>query len=342
MAMFYDLSQRRVLIDAIISETIMSAYKTLIYSITNSRFILYDMKEKTQQVSEKYILDAITTVLSNYIAETDPYVLFNGLLDVLLEITGSEYGFIGEVFYTNEGSPFVKSYATTNIAWSKDTNRLYEDNKRKGMVFSRPNSLYGAVLTTGQLVISNQPSTDPRSGGLPKGHPPLNAFMGLPFYGGGKLLGMVGVANNENGYHKSIAEDLHPFLITCGNLIQAYRNNQKHELVVAELCKYKERFSLNKTPVLLGSGYELKKSPTSMTKNGKPVLLTKKELLLLEILVTSYNLPVSYLSIEKHVWNGVITGDSSLRSLVRRLRLKLPELSIKVSPGIGYMLILTE
>jgi transcriptional regulator with GAF, ATPase, and Fis domain len=300
------------------------------------------MKDKTQRVSEKYILDAITTVLSNYIAETDPYVLFNGLLDVLLEITGSEYGFIGEVFYTNEGSPFVKSYATTNIAWSKETNRLYEENKKKGMVFSRPNSLYGAVLTTGQLVISNQPATDPRSGGLPKGHPPLNTFMGLPFYGGGKLLGMVGVANNKNGYHKSIVECLHPFLITCGNLIQAYRNNQKHELVVEELNKYKERFSLSESEVILGSGYKFSKSPINISRHGKPVLLTKKELLLIEILVAAYNQPVSYLTIEEHVWSGVITGESSLRSLVRRLRLKLPELSIKTSPGIGYILIISD
>jgi len=177
------------------------------------------MTSSNPQVSEKQLLNAITTVLSHYITETDPYILFNGLLDTLLDITHSEYGFIGEIFYTQEKQPFVKSYATTNIAWNEETRALYDETKLKGMLFSRFDSLYGAVLKTGQLVISNQPATDPRRCGLPQGHPPLNAFMGIPFYGGGELLGMVGIANRKKGYQQGLAESLQPFLITCGNLI---------------------------------------------------------------------------------------------------------------------------
>jgi len=59
------------------------------------------------QLSEKQLLNAITSVLSRYITETDPYILFNGLLDKLLEITESEYGFIGEVFFSTEKVPFI-------------------------------------------------------------------------------------------------------------------------------------------------------------------------------------------------------------------------------------------
>ncbi len=181
------------------------------------------MKQQMLQISEKELLNAITTVLSQYITETDPYILFNGLLEILLEMTDSEYGFIGEVFYTEENKPFIKSYATSNIAWSEKTRELYDKTKRKGMIFSKIDSLYGSVLKTGQLVISNNPAVDPRRFGLPEGHPPLNSFMGIPFYGGGKLLGCVGIANRENGYHKTLAESLQPFLITCGNLIQAIK-----------------------------------------------------------------------------------------------------------------------
>ena len=148
-------------------------------------------------IPEATLLKAITEALSQYIVEADPYVLFNGLLETLLELTESEYGFIGEVFYSEEEKPYIKSYATTNIAWSDETQRLYEETKKKGMVFARLNSLYGAVLTTGQLIISNKPASDSRSGGLPSGHPPLNSFMGIPFFGAGELLGVVGIANRE-------------------------------------------------------------------------------------------------------------------------------------------------
>jgi len=297
------------------------------------------MTSLAAQVPEKQLLNAITTVLSHYITETDPYILFNGLLDTLLEITYSEYGFIGEVFYTEEKQPYVKSYATTNIAWNDETRALYDENKRKGMLFSRFDSLYGAVLKTGQLVISNQPASDPRRCGIPPGHPPLNAFMGIPFYGGGELLGMVGIANRKTGYQKELAESLQPFLISCGNLIQAYRNNLKNQQVEAELSRYKERLLVLNQSVSLGAGYEFKQSPSSLLKNGQPVLLTKKELGLLEILAINRNFPVPYLSIEKHIWDNVIVGESSLRALLLRLRKKLPELSIKTVSGMGYMLV---
>ncbi len=295
----------------------------------------------TTPIAEKDLLEAITTVLSHYICETNPQVLFNGLLEALLDITDSEYGFIGEVFYDERHQPYVKCYATTNIAWNADTRALYEENRQKGMVFSKLDSLYGSVLKTGQLVISNDPARDPRSGGLPRGHPPLNTFMGLPFYGGGQLLGMVGIANRQPGYDKALADALQPFLVTCGNLIQAYRNNRRHQDTERELNRYRQLIRPDKG-LDLGMGYHLDQTPLSLYRNGRPVLLSRKELLLLQILALGMNKPVSAKAIEDHVWQDVVVGDSSLRSLVRRLRNKLPELKIKTLSGTGYMLLREE
>ncbi len=288
-------------------------------------------------ITERDLLEAITTVLSHYICETNPHVLFNGLLEALLEITDSEYGFIGEVFHDEREQPYVKCYATTNIAWNADTRALYEENRQKGMEFSKLDSLYGSVLKTGQQVISNDPARDPRSGGLPKGHPPLNTFMGLPFYGGGQLLGMVGIANRRPGYDKALAEALHPFLVTCGNLIQAYRNNRRRQDTERELNRYRQL--LPEKQLELGKGYQLCLSPLSLSHNDHPVMLSRKELLLLQILALGMNKPVSAKAIEDHVWQDVVVGGSSLRSLVRRLRNKLPELEIKTLSGTGYMLL---
>jgi len=300
------------------------------------------MNARSPQVSEKQLLNAITLALSHYITETNPYILFNGLLEPLLEITESEYGFIGEVFYDEANAPYIKSYATTNIAWNKETQQLFEATKRKGMLFSKLNSLYGTVLKTGQLVISNQPVTDPRSYGIPEGHPPLNAFMGIPFYGGGELLGVVGLANRQEGYQASLAESLQPFLVTCGNLIQGYRSNLKHQQIEDELNKYKARLAKLQYDIPLGADYAFQPSPPTLIKNGQPVLLTKKELGLLALLTTTINRPIPYATIEAQIWANVVVGESSLRSLVRRLRKKLPELTIQNASGIGYMLVVSN
>lgn len=292
----------------------------------------------SSQISEKLLLKSITTALARYINETDPYILFNGLLETLLEITQSEYGFIGEIFHNDAGEPYLKSYATTDISWSTQTHQLYEANKRKGMLFSRLDSLYGSVLKTGQMIIANKPLNDPRACGLPKGHPPLNSFLGLPFYGGGKLLGMVGIANKQNGYESSMADSLKPFLSACGSLIEAYQNNIKHQHIAQQLNEYQHRLMTLNKATNMGHGYEFSFSPPTLKRHGHPVLLTRKELSLLELLVHNKDTPVRHEAIWEHVWKDVIVGEASIRSLVRRLRQKMPELSIKTVSGIGYLL----
>lgn len=296
------------------------------------------MKSSQTVVPEKKLLEAIATVLSHYISETDPYILFNGLLDALLEVTQSEYGFIGDVQYGSDGHPSIRSYATTNISWNNETKLLYEKTRQKGMIFSRLDSLYGAVLKTGQLVISNQPYTDSRACGLPVGHPPLDSFMGLPFYGGGKLLGIVGVANKKHGYKSELAASLQPFLTTCGSLIEAYQNNVRHEQVARQLHKYKKRLAELDGVTSLGQGYEFNHSSLAVLHNGQPVLLTKKEMRLLELLVNNKNMPVRHEDTLDHVWPDVIVGEASVRALMRRLRQKLPDLAVKTVSGVGYVL----
>lgn len=126
------------------------------------------------------------------------------------------------MFYQSDGAPYLKEHAITNIAWDEATRALLEAHSKTGLEFRKLNTLYGAVLTTGKVVISNTPSIDPRRHGIPEGHPPLNAFLGTPFYNGKKLVGMVGLANRPGGYDEELVEYLEPLLFTCANIIEAH------------------------------------------------------------------------------------------------------------------------
>ena len=303
------------------------------------------------QLAKSYELtNAITQALTQFIAEANPYILFNGLLENLLRLTESEYGFIGEVFYNNTGQPYIQSYATTNISWSKETRELYDKTEKQGLTFSKLNTLYGEILKTGKYVISNDPANDPRSGGLPKGHPPLNKFLGIPFFSGDSLLGVVGIANKKSGYDESLIEYLKPFLSTCGNLIQAYRNNQQKQVVEKELQSYKRRLAAlfekqaeaadNKEPsaISLGKNYIYIEEQQTLTRFDEVIPLTKKESLLLHLLATHLNQVIDHQKIEAFVWKDVIVSESSLRALVLRLRKKLPDITIKTISGVGFLL----
>jgi len=99
-------------------------------------------------------------------------IFFNQLLNDLLNFTESEYGFIGETLNDDDG-PCLRTYSITDISWSEETKKLYEEHRQKGFVFKNHKTLFGVSLVTEEIVISNDPSTDPRRGrpaSWPSGH----------------------------------------------------------------------------------------------------------------------------------------------------------------------------
>ncbi|MFC1619707.1 PAS domain S-box protein [Candidatus Neomarinimicrobiota bacterium] len=201
--------------------------------VTGFQGIVRDVSERisAEQALERnnQLLKIISDAQSQLIALGDPRKVFDEFLSGLLSLTESEYGFIGEVLQTENGDPYLKTHAITNIAWNEETRRFYEEKAPSGMEFNNLNTLFGAVMTTGESVIANEPATDSRRGGLPKGHPALNAFLGLPFYHGNDLVGMIGLTNRPAGYDKKLTEFLEPLCNTAADIVLKYRSEQKRE-----------------------------------------------------------------------------------------------------------------
>lgn len=134
--------------------------------------------QETNLRRQQKLNQIIARAQSEFIRETDRRKAFDGLLTDILALTDSEYGFIGEVLRTPQGDPYLKTYAITNIAWNDATRAFYEANAPQGMEFGNLKTLFGVALTSGQPVIANDPSHDPRRGGLPEGHPALQCLPG--------------------------------------------------------------------------------------------------------------------------------------------------------------------
>jgi diguanylate cyclase (GGDEF)-like protein/PAS domain S-box-containing protein len=108
------------------------------------------------------------------------------------------------------------------------------------MEFTNLDTLFGAALKTGEPVIANDPANDSRSGGIPPGHPPLNAFLGIPLYAGRQMVGMAGIANRAGGYDARLVESLSAFSTTCAHLIVEYRIEQQR-IAAEERVKHNEQ-----------------------------------------------------------------------------------------------------
>ncbi|MDT8317272.1 MAG: PAS domain S-box protein [bacterium] len=243
------------------------------------RDITVRKKAEESLLKSNKMLDAINRAQGGVISEADPQAIFSELLEDFLPLTESEFGFIAELEHMEGGAPYLKLMALTNIAWNEETRALFHRFREDGMEFRNMNTLFGAVVKTGEVVISNDPENDPRSGGLPTGHPPLNSFIGIPYPIKGKMTGIVCAANRPGGYSMETVDYLKPFLATCSNMVEAYRNRLKRKKAEEAIRQYTEELKESNRMKDLFTDimrHDLM-NPASLVMNFAEILMSREE-----------------------------------------------------------------
>jgi len=190
----------------------------------NQRLLEWGNERLLQQQMSKIISQAQAL----FIAENSDTKIFEQLLENILRLNNSQFGFIGETLYTEQQTPYLNMLAITNIAWDKNSEAAHANYDTQGMKFTNLNSLYGAALTTGKPIISNNPASDMRGAGTPKGHSPLTAFLGIPIFNNGQQVAMLGLSNKENGYTEADIENLKPITNLIIQFIIAMGHRRQH------------------------------------------------------------------------------------------------------------------
>ncbi|MBP9146174.1 MAG: PAS domain-containing protein [Thermoanaerobaculia bacterium] len=187
--------------------------------------------------ANRSLIEVIYRSQAQFIAADASQDMFDDLLDSLLDLTGSEYGFIDEMFYTPDGKPYLTARAITDISWNEQTRQMYAQFVSGELSFTKLESLFGAVMATGKPVIANNAPSDPRRGGVPPGHPALNAFLGLPLHSNNRFVGVIGLANRPGGYSEELIAHLEPVVQACASLLSAWRSERKREEAEAALVR---------------------------------------------------------------------------------------------------------
>ena len=183
------------------------------------------------------LLQAISRAQAVFIASSGPKAAFDVLLGDFLQLTQSAFGLVGQVQRAADGHPYLLVHSLSDIAWDDVARQRYAQHAQGGMVFDNLRSLLGAPLVSGQPVISNDASNDPRSAGVPQGHPLLHTYLGVPIHAGGELVAMVGLANRAAHYTQADIDFLQPLLNTVGQLEMARRAELARTAVEAELTR---------------------------------------------------------------------------------------------------------
>lgn len=191
-------------------------------------------------VTPAAVADLATDFSRRFILDgSDLALLFRDLLlNGLLSLTGSEFGYIAEALRDEHGAPYIKvfGHALSDISWDATTSQLYQEHLDLGLEFRNLNSMFGACLRSGQPVIVSSPN-DPRRGGVPAGHPPIDTFLGIPLRVDGEVRGQIGLANRPGGYDLQLVEQLQPILECCATamvMAQAERDRNRARDLLAE------------------------------------------------------------------------------------------------------------
>ncbi len=203
------------------------------------------------QKEQEEILKAIRQAQASYIAGENTQKTFNNILQTIIELTGSQYGFLDSVHLDDEGKKYKRSLAISNISWDEKSRQLYQQLIANNLEFRNINNLASAPILTGQMIISNAPAKDPQSGGLPKGHPVISSFMGIPMFFGGRMVGVLGMANRPQGYDETIADRLAPLIASCAGIIDAIQKDETRQKDQISLKESEELFrhSFDHSPV---------------------------------------------------------------------------------------------
>ena len=201
------------------------------------------MNADTAPAALDHLGPLIRRLQSGLVNSHEPHRVFDALLPDLLSLSGSEYGFIAEVWRAADGAPYLKIFTMTNIAWDEASRAMVERERRHGIEFRNLETLFGAALVSERPVIANDAPHDPRSGGgMPPGHSPLDTFLGMPLHYGGDMVGMIGLANRRPGYDEALLESLEPLFQSVAGIIAAVQLDRRRRSAEAALIERESAF----------------------------------------------------------------------------------------------------
>jgi PAS domain S-box-containing protein len=201
------------------------------------------VRKQAEMLNRKRItlMNRLRTAQEHFIVTNDTLAVFAEMLGIALNYTESSFGFIGEVLWDEDGDPYIRGLAGSEILLLDQNNEQVSPVSPGTFECKDRTSLLAAALITGSPFIANEIGEDPRPSGLLPGHPPIDHFLGLPIFNGLDLVGILGLANNSAGYQSDLTSELDPFSAAASSMIIARREIERQIKIEEELRSARDR-----------------------------------------------------------------------------------------------------
>ncbi|KXS53723.1 MAG: sensory box/GGDEF/GAF/EAL domain protein [Marinobacter sp. T13-3] len=134
-----------------VAEFELDVLRTLASLVEDELENAYVRGEDHEYVKISELSRSIHRAQNIFLTHEDQGAAFELMLNDLLVLTSSQFGFIGEVLHHANGDPYLKVGAITNLAWNAETEALYQQVQRRGMTFENLDNLIGSSLLSGEM-----------------------------------------------------------------------------------------------------------------------------------------------------------------------------------------------
>jgi PAS domain S-box-containing protein len=169
-------------------------------------------------IRQNAILSAINQIHEKAVSCDALVELEKACLDIVASVTESKFSWSGEL--TEDGN-----YYPISISASE-----WKQNKiRRPDPILTIHGLYKDVLLRGKSLLTNNPFDHPDSIAVPIGYSKLTAFIGVPFFSGGQIAGMIAVGNRKGGYRSQEKDMLESMTPTILEVLMRKRAEESHK-----------------------------------------------------------------------------------------------------------------
>jgi PAS domain S-box-containing protein len=192
-----------------------------------------DWRQPDQLADTNELLTTLSRVQAQFITAPDPDEVLAGLLDDLLVLTDSTFGFIAEVIAPPDAASFVEYRATRRVRWTPDASDLEQ---------SAPGATYDELIPlVTQITSTERPLVTDRLGEPVDGEPG-RSFAGLPLVRGTRLVGIIGLGGRPRGYDGGIIDYLQPATASTTTLLEAIKASAERKAASEQLRESEERY----------------------------------------------------------------------------------------------------
>ena len=191
------------------------------------------------------ILDILLAAEREYIEQDKTTESFKIVLNGLLDLTESEFGYIAEIksaenekTIENPEGLYVYCHVISDISWDEKSRQAYEVHRGKGFTFDNEHTVFGKSLMQQKTIIANDfLNYINRKPTYPEGHKNIRSFLAIPLFFKGIMIGQIGMANKQELYTEELITQLEPLINHVTNIIMFKRLLEEHDT----LQKYQEK-----------------------------------------------------------------------------------------------------